>query len=341
MLALLAAAVLIPASTDGVLSLENASGLRALLSAAAVHAPSLSPAQLGASLKADVGVDLFAEGREWGLAPRGPRLLVFAAGALGLSAPVRDARAAKKALAAWLAGDQRRSGKLAPGRLLTASGRGAASLLAAMARPTALPRDLAARAKGPAWIWLRLEEPLRAAVLSIDASSTGLEARGVVTASSAVLFGPAPEGCERGVGCLAAGLGPAGAGAVALALGRLGLPPQPELRSAARVVERLDGIDARQLAGPGSLAHALRITPLFAAPPSYGAALQGGLDLGAVDAALSRLTPVDALRGADAAGAYAAHLIYGALLRNAGPLMLSGNPAPGNAAEVELRLPLR
>ncbi|HET9753082.1 MAG TPA: hypothetical protein VFP52_08970, partial [Myxococcales bacterium] len=153
MLALLAAAVLVPASADGVLAVENASGMRALLSAAAVHAPSLSPAQLGASLKADVGVDLFAEGRDWGLAPRGPRMLVFAAGALGLSAPVRDAKAAKKALAAWLAGDQRRAGKVASGRLLTASGRGAASLLEAMAHTTPLPRDLASRARGHAWIW--------------------------------------------------------------------------------------------------------------------------------------------------------------------------------------------
>ncbi len=39
--------------------------------------------------------------------------------------------------------------------------------------------------------------------------------------------------------------------------------------------------------------------------------------------------------------AYAAHLIYGPLLRNAGPLTLTGNPAQGNTAEVELRLPLR
>jgi hypothetical protein len=286
-------------------------------------------------------VDLFAEGHEWGLAPRGVRMLVFSGGALGLSAPVRDARAARRALAAWLAGSERRVGKATAGRLLTASGRGASALLTAMTRPTAMPPDLAARAKGPAWVWLRLGEPLRAAVLAIDASASGLVARGLVTASSVVLVGAAPIGCEEGVGCLGAGLGPAGAGALAVGLERLGLPPQPQLRSVPRVVERLDGIDARQLAGPRSLAHALRMTVRFDAPQGAGSALQAVLDLEQVDAALARLTPIDALRGADAAGAYAAHLVYGALLRNAGPLGLTGNPAQGNAAEVELRLPLR
>ncbi|HEY6907788.1 MAG TPA: hypothetical protein VI356_00345 [Myxococcales bacterium] len=342
MLALLAAAVLVPASADGVLSVENAAGLRALFSAAAVHAPSLSPAQLGASLRADVGVDLFAEGREWGLAPRGPRMLVFSAGAVGLSAPVRDAKAAGKALAAWIAAGDGRAGNVTRGRLLTASGRGAAALLAAMARPAPLPRDLAAVARGPAWVWLRLVEPLRAALLSIEASATGVVARGLVIASSAVLVGAAPAGCEKGIGCIAAGLGPAGAGALALALDRLGVPPQPPLRSARTVVERLDGIDAGQLAGPRSLGRALGITPVFDGPPGAGAGLQAVLDLEKVDAALSRLTPIDALRGADAAGAYAVHVIYGALLRNAGPLGLFGHAAAqGNAAEVELRLPLR
>ncbi|MGE5047441.1 MAG: hypothetical protein ACM3PC_02650 [Deltaproteobacteria bacterium] len=341
MLALLAAAVLIPASADGVLAVENAAGLRALFTAAGVHAPSLAPAQLGASLRANVGVDLFAEDREWGLAPRGPRMLVFSAGAVGLSAPVRDAKSAKKALAAWLAGGERRAGELTKGRLLTASGRGASALLVAMTRLTPLPRDLAARARGPAWLWVRLGEPLRAAVLSIDASATGVVARGLLTASSAVLVGASPAGCERGVGCIAAGLGPAGAGALASALERLGIPPQPRLRSARTVVERLDGIDAQQLAGPRSIGRALVLTPAFDGLPGAGAGFQAFLDLEKVDAALSRLTPIDALRGADAAGAYAAHLIYGALLRNAGPLGVFGDAAPGNAAEVELRLPLR
>lgn len=341
MLALLAAAVLVPASAEGVLSLENAAGLRALFSAAAVHAPSLAPAELGSSLRSEVGVDLFAEGREWGLAPRGPRMLVFSAGAVGLSAPLRDAKSAKKALAAWLAGGGGRAGEVTKGRLLTASGRGAAALLAAMTRPAPLPANLAARAKGPAWIWLRLGEPLRAAVLTIDASATGVVARGLVTASDAVLVGPAPAGCEKGIGCIAAGLGPAGAGALAIALERLGIAPQPPLRSAQRAVERLDRIDVGQLAGPRSLGHALGITPVFGGPPGAGAGLQAVLDLEKVDAALSRLTPIDALRGADAAGAYAAHVIYGALLRNAGPLGVFGDAAQGNAAEVELRLPLR
>jgi len=41
------------------------------------------------------------------------------------------------------------------------------------------------------------------------------------------------------------------------------------------------------------------------------------------------------------AGAYAAHLLYGPLLRNAGPLTVTGNPQQGGAAEIEVRLPLR
>jgi hypothetical protein len=296
---------------------------------------------VGASLRADVGVDLFAEGREWGLAPRGARMLVFSGGATGLSAPVRDSKAAKRALAAWLSGSPRRTGKVTAGRLLTASGRSAAALLKTMARPTALPQNLAARAKGPAWVWLRLSEPLRAAVLAVDASRTGLVARGLVTAASPLLAGAAPAGCPSGVGCVAAGLGPSGAGALERALETLGVAPQRELRSTERVVEQLDSIDARQLAGPRSISRALRISARFEATPGRGAALWATLDLGQVDAALSRLTPIDALRGAEAAGAYAVHLLYGPLLRNAGPLVLTGEPAEGNAAEVELRLPLR
>ena len=38
--------------------------------------------------------------------------------------------------------------------------------------------------------------------------------------------------------------------------------------------------------------------------------------------------PLDALRGSLAAGAYAAHLVYGPMLRNAGPLTLTGRSFP-------------
>ncbi len=65
------------------------------------------------------------------------------------------------------------------------------------------------------------------------------------------------------------------------------------------------------------------------------------IDLAQVDAALSKLTPIDAIKSQVTASAYAAHLLYGALLRNAGPLTLTGDPLPKNAAQIELRLPLR
>ncbi|HZX96818.1 MAG TPA: hypothetical protein VFE90_20025, partial [Myxococcales bacterium] len=291
--------------------------------------------------RGDVGVDLLDEDPSWGLARRGPRLLAFSRGAVGLSAPVANAKAARKALAAWLAHGGRRAGKVGGGRLMTASGRSAQALLTGLSKPVPLPGNLAPRAKGPAWIWMRFGEPLRAGVLALDASSTGLVARGLVVASSPILSGAPPAECEGGIGCVRAGLGPAGIGALSIALDQLGLPPQPELRTAARATERVDRIDARQLGGPRSLASALRITPLFDAPVADGPALQATLDLAQIDIALARLTPLDALRGALAAGAYAAHLVYGPLLRNAGPLTLTGNPASGNAAEVELRLPLR
>lgn len=340
MLALVLAAALVPASADAVLTVEDVSGLRSLFTAAGTHAPSLSPAQVGVSLRNSVGVDLFAEDPRWGLAKRGPRQLVFYGRSAGLSAPVADAKAAKSALAAWLGGGPNRAGRIAGGRLLTGSGREATSLLAAMSRATALPRDLASRATGPAWVWLRLAPPLRAAVLAIDASAAGVVGRGLVTADSPILAGRAP-GCEGGVACLAAGIAPAGRGALETVLAQLGVPSQPELRSAHSVAELVDAVDVRQLSEPGSLGRALHVSPVFDAPPAAAAALVARIDLGQVDAALLKLTPLDALRGGLAGGAFALHLVYGALLRNAGPLTLTGNPAAGNAAEVELRLPLR
>ena len=99
-----------------------------------------------------------------------------------------------------------------------------------------------------------------------------------------------------------------------------------------------------QDAGPGALLLGLPSCP--AAPslePAPGPALQGSLDFAALDRAASRLTPFDALHGSVAAGVYGAHLLYGGLLRAAGPLTCVGSPAndvPG-AAEVTLRLPLR
>ncbi len=340
MIALLLAAALVPVSADAVINVEDVSGLRALFTAAATHAPSLAPAQLGVSLRNSVGVDLFAADPGWGLSRRGARQLVYSGRSAGLSAPVADAKAAKTALTAWLNAAPNRAGRIASGRLFTASGGEATSLLTAMSRATPLPRDLGARATGPAWVWLRLAPPLRAAVLAIDASAGGLVAHGVATGDSPILAGRAP-GCEGGVACLAAGIGPAGRSTVQTLLAQLGLAPQPELRSARNVAELVDRIDARQLSERGSLASALQVSPVFDAPPAGAAALVARIDLEQVDAALLKLTPLDALRGSLAGGAFALHLVYGALLRNAGPLTLTGNPSPGNAAEIELRLPVR
>ena len=80
---------------------------------------------------------------------------------------------------------------------------------------------------------------------------------------------------------------------------------------------------------------------MFDGPPAAGPALSGFVDLAQFDAALAKLTPIDALTGEVPAAAYAAHLLYGELLRNAGPLTLTGAPLPRNAAQIELRLPLR
>ncbi|HZR06962.1 MAG TPA: hypothetical protein VFA79_00170 [Myxococcales bacterium] len=342
MLALVvAAAVFLPSSADAVLSVEDASGVRALLEKAGGYAPSLSPQSIGATLRDRVGIDLLGDSTAWGLAPRGAQLLVFGRDAVGLSAPVRDLKAARRQMTAWLAQNERRAARIGRGRLLTASGRGAKALLAAMGRAAPLPPDLAARARGPVWLWARLEEPLRAVVLAVDASGIGLVARGLATASGPLLAGPAPAGCADTVACLRAGVAEAGRAAIAVALARLGAAPQPELSAASRVEERVDAIDVRGLSDRGSLARALRITAVFGGTASAGPALDARIDLAEVDAALRTITPLDAIRGGFAAGAYAVHAVYGELLGNAGPLTLTGSPSRGNAAEIDIRLPLR
>ena len=186
---LLAAAVVVPASADAVLSIEDMSGLRALLEKAGTHAPSLGAQPIGATFRDRLGVDLLSEPAEWGLAPRGARLIVFSRDGMGLAAPVRDGDSAKKMLAAWLSQKGRRAGRIAGGRLLTASGGNPAAVLTAMSRPAALPAVLAARAKGPVWLWMRLAAPLRAVVLSLDAAGDGLTGRGLVTADAAIVAG--------------------------------------------------------------------------------------------------------------------------------------------------------
>jgi hypothetical protein len=76
-------------------------------------------------------------------------------------------------------------------------------------------------------------------------------------------------------------------------------------------------------------------------PGPPGPSVAGQLDLAYVDEALSKLSPIDAVRGSFVASVYAAHLIYGPLLRNAGPLTLTAAPAAREAADVEIRLPIR
>ena len=341
MLPLILAAVLVPASADMVLSVEDPSGLRALLEKAGKYAPSLAPEPVGTTLRDHVGVDLLAGTAPWGLAPHGARMLVFSHDGAGLIAPVRNAGSAKRMVASWIAEDpRRRAGRVAGPRLLTASGGNPAALLATMSRLAPLPAALAAKASGPAWLWMRLSAPLRAAVLAIDAGNTGIVGRGLVLADGPVLAGSAPAGCTAGVACLRAGVAPAGSRAIEIALARLGVPAQADLSRASRVEERIDGIDVHLLSDGPSLGRALRVAPLFDGPPGAGPSLEASLSLADLDGALATLTPLDALRGPLATGAYALHIVYGTLFRHSGPFILTGNPS-GNGAEIEVRLPLR
>lgn len=344
MLALLLAAALVPAQADGALVLDGAhgaDGLRALLEKAGTYTASLSPDVVGESLRTSVGVNLLAEQPSFALAPKGARVLAFWRKSAGLSAPVTAPRKAREAAQAWVRGQPaNRAARVAAGRVLLASGPQAAKLLKLLAHMKALPKPLSAHATGPAWLWLAGQSPLKAAVFAIDASSTGLVARGtVVPLKQPILAAPAPDGCEGNPpGCLRAGLGPSGRALLDAAFARLGLGPPPD---AASVIVRLLGIDASRLTDDRSLPRALHVIALAAPPAAQGAALTAYLDLADIDRALAKLSPLDTLRGSLAAGAYAAHLLYAPLLRNAGPLSLAGTAAPKGAAEIEIRLPLR
>ncbi|HUJ26969.1 MAG TPA: hypothetical protein VLW85_13175 [Myxococcales bacterium] len=315
-------AALVPLAAQGALVVEDASGARAFLDAAAQYAPSLAPAEIGRLLQREVGVDLLAEPPEWHLAP-GPRVLAFSRNAAGLAAPVRSAAAARRALTAWLASRSGRVGVVSKGRLLTASGRGAPAML----KMLTLSKPL--KTAGPLTWYARLGEPLRNALLSVDASASGLVFSGTVTASSPILAGPAPAGCDGAfAGCLRAGLGPAGRGALSQ------IVRQDGLARATRVVERLDGVDPRRLWPPYPDA------TFDGAPAPSGPALWGSLDVAQVAAALLKLTPLDAVSSEPAAVAYAAQLLYGELLKHLGPAALEGDPGPKNTARIEARLPL-
>jgi hypothetical protein len=148
---------------------------------------------------------------------------------VALTAPVRDANAARSSLEAWLrevgpvhavrssagrtalaSGDGRRArmGMVAPVRgalrLLTASGAQAAAALAAIGQigaktgaTSTLSGDAAmrpglVRLTGPAALVVGTRDPLRGAALALDGSPQGLVANGLVLARAPLLAGKAP-----------------------------------------------------------------------------------------------------------------------------------------------------
>lgn len=314
--ALVAAAALV---LDGA---QAAQGLRAFFGEAGKRAGSLSPAQVGALCRDGVGVNLLDEQPEWGLDPKGLRVLFLDEKTASLTAPVRDAKAARRALQRWLL-QRGHVGRLEGKRLI-------------IGKPPVLKLP---RSRARAWLFVQGRPPLRDAVLSLDASAQGLVAQGLVTPSSkaALLSASAPAPCAGApLLCLRATLGPSGVALLqAVSREQRCSPPDGLQRVSRSFVLKLETASFESECAPSS--H-LALEP--DAAPAEGAALQGQLDLGLVDRLLSRLSPLDALQGKTAAAALGAHLLYGELLRTAGPLTLQG-AAKGDAAEVTLRLPLR
>ena len=252
-----AAASVVPAQSDAALLLDGsqgAVGLRAFLDAVAQRAPALGA---GPRIAALVGPDLLGQPLAWGLAFSGPRALVLWRGSLALTAPVRDAKAARAALQSWLEerGSSRstrvapqrgpaasargtsRAGMVAPVagslRLLTASGPNAAALVAALSQVGARKagtralaseqtmRPALARLTGPAALILRGDEPVRAAALALEGTPQGLTARGLVLASSPLLESdpPGAGACEgASLLCVRAALGAGGRSVLARAV---------------------------------------------------------------------------------------------------------------------------
>ena len=250
------AASIVPARVDAALLLDGAQaapGLRPFLDGVAQRAPALSPASY---LAAAVGPDLVGDPVSWGLARAGPRAVVMTSGAFALTAPVRDAKAARAALDAWLrqagpvrsrsiagrtafwSGDGRRvriglvasvGGSV---RLVTASGADAAALAGALAqiggKNAAFPplsgddafREALAQLTAPAALVLRGSNPLRGAALRLAGSADGLVATGLVLAPGPLVSDGAPDAsacADATLFCLRAALGPAGRDALALA----------------------------------------------------------------------------------------------------------------------------
>jgi hypothetical protein len=251
-------AALVPARAEAAVLFEGEAGIAGVqkfLEAAGTKSRALAPRELSRELIAMVGADLLSGAPGWGLDPRGARALVFAGSAFALSAPVRDGKAARKALIAWVSaagpwskrtgtknpiaagsGRSQRAGIVAPQggsvRLLTASGRGAEGLVAAFWRiganrsPTrTLAHDrhlqgLLPAAGGKAAVIVRGADPITFAVLDLAADASGVVARGLVGAPSPLLAGhaPDPSACvDSALFCLRAALGPSGKEALALA----------------------------------------------------------------------------------------------------------------------------
>jgi hypothetical protein len=247
------AAALVPASSRAALLLDAAtSGFRALLQTAGAHVGSAGPQSMGRDLRRAIGVDLLTDAAPWGLAPLGPRAIVLEAGSIALSAPVKDGKAARKRLDAWLAeaGPSRptrpaplkgpaasgnRAAMIDHGRLFIGSGPHATALVNALAHLTAKTslaksRPFAAalaRATGPAAVFFRGDALLKGGVLALDASKSGLVARGLVLpdgdaplltgATASPTDGAPPQDCPGALGCIRADLGSAGRSLLAAA----------------------------------------------------------------------------------------------------------------------------
>ena len=403
-------------------------GIREYLEAAGAKSTALSPGEVASDLRALVGADLLVGAPGWGLDPRGIRALVVAGAASGLSAPVRDGKAARKALLAWVSaagswskrpgtrtpvaagsGRSRRAGIVAPQggsvRLFTASGRGADALVSAFCRigakrspSRALASDkrlapLLTEASGQAAVIVRGDDPITYSVLDLVANRSGIVARGLVGAPSPLLDGHAPDasGCAgRVLFCLRASLGPSGQAAFALAVqtylswtspaGLLAEFLRREAPRARALLVKSDGIDVGLLGEPATSLWALHLVAAVAGtqprevpadlkgegPRSRclhaegtfvqysipcadaradlrdgdGPALQATADPAALDASLSRLSPLDAFRGSLPAAFVGARLVFGGFLRGSGPVTLTGDSDP-LGARIELSWPLR
>jgi len=308
-------AALVPARAEAAVLFDGEAGIAGLhrfFEAAGTRSRALAPYEVSRELIAAVGPDLLSGAPGWGLDPRGARALVFAGSAFALSAPVRDGKAARKALIAWASaagsfsrrigtrsaiaagsGRSQRAGIVAVQgrtvRLLTASGRGAEALVAALWRigarrsPTrTLAHDRRLQVLLPAGgakaaLIVRGADPITFAVLDLVADASGVVARGLVGAPSPLLAGHAPDlsACaDSTLFCLRAALGPSGKAALAFASQTYlaGTSPADSLAGLAReeasragsLVVMSDGLDVSLLDEPTSSLRALHLLVVVA-----------------------------------------------------------------------------